>query len=52
MVQGLRRLYYGVATLVKLDWDRTAAQNAHYQRQSSKFLGKLCTSHEKLEILI
>ena len=53
MVQGLRGPYYGVTRLVKLDWDRTAVHNAHYQRQSSKFLGKLCKPREKkLEILI
>jgi hypothetical protein len=52
MVQGLRGLHYGVMSLVKLDWDRTAVHYAHYQRQSSKFLGKLCTPHEKIEILI
>jgi hypothetical protein len=41
MVQGLRGLYNGVVRLVKLDWDRAAVHNAHYQHQSSKFLGKL-----------
>lgn len=53
MVQGLTGLNYGVTMFVKLVLDRTTVHDAHYQRQTSKFLGKLFfTQHSKLEILI